>query len=557
MDRIKIFALGGLDEEGKNCTVVSINDDIFVISCGIQYPDRTMPGVDYVIPNYTYLLEHKDKVKAYLLTHGHDDEMGALAYIYEKVPAPIYGSKVTIEMFKIFARHVGKSDIPYDFRIIPPTVSFNVAGHKISYFQTAHNVALSSGVCLHTDQGNLVFTSDFVVENASDPNFLHDMNAMAKIAEEPTLCLFTESVYASRSGYTAPGYKLLPFVEDTLKESSGRIFIALYSTNYYNIDEIIKWSVASKKKIVPYDEESMDAIVGMQKAGQLTIPRENICSINEINRIREQDTIVLILGYGVKIFNKIGLLAEKQNENVKNVSLSEKDTFIIACTASDKNEIEAVSAIDDLYRSGPNIYQVPRRSFLKMHASEEDLKTIISIFHPKFYVPYKGLFKDLLANAQIALKMSIGLGHNNVFLLDKGLALNIVEGKVSLMDEKIPSDGIMIDGKGIGDVKPEILAQREKMSQGLVIMAATISKSTHQVVAGPDVQVRGLVFLKDSDFIIKEATKIFSSLLGEELVKKSPDIEFIRTECHEKVMRYIRRATGKEPQILPIIVEVA
>lgn len=199
-DKVKIFALGGLDEDGKNCTVVEVNDEIYVVGCGIKYPDKTMPGIDFVIPNFSYLQENKNRVKAYLLPHGHDDEVGALAYIYKDVPAPIYGSKVTTEMFKNFAKHVGNGDVKFDFHVVNPSCTFYIGKRKISFFQTSHNIAQSSGIAISSDLGNIVFTSDFVIENNASASYLTDLNMIAKIAEDKTLVLCPESVLPTNLG---------------------------------------------------------------------------------------------------------------------------------------------------------------------------------------------------------------------------------------------------------------------------------------------------------------------------------------------------------------------
>jgi len=554
-DKIKIFTLGGLDEDGKNCSVVVVNDEIYVIGAGIKFPDKTMPGIDYVIPDFTYLKEHKDQVKAYFLLHGHDDEIGALAYIFDAVPAPVYGSEVTLAMLKMFSEHVNMNPNRYDLHPVKPSSSFYVGKRKINYFQTAHNIAYSSGVSISTDLGNIVFTSDFVVENNANKNYLHDMAAIAKLGEEKTLVLLTESVYASHPGYTAPDYKLTPLIEQTVKDAPGRVFISLFTPNFYNIDEVISLAIASKKKVIPYDEETQKTIYAMQACGQLIIPRDNFAPIDDINRFRAQDIIVIMLGYGTKLYGKIALLAAKQNE-VKQISLVTDDTFIVACPSNDNTEIEATDAFDELFRSDCHVINIPRKKFLKMHASEEDLKMMITLFKPQFYIPVKGYYKDLLHNAEVALSMGINLNHQNVFLLENGLSWIYDGSAAHLLDEKIPHGDIMIDGIGVGDVGENVIADRQKLAEGVVILALTISRSKHKIVAGPDVQMRGLVFIKDADAILRDVSKVFLATVQEELVDSKFDSAKLKQDVYERCLRTIRRETGKEPMVLPLIVEL-
>ncbi len=555
-DKIRIFALGGLDEDGKNCTVVEINRDIFVVDCGVKYPDKNMPGIDYVIADFTYLKENKDRVKAYFLLHGHEDQMGALAYLWDDVPAPIYGSQVTLTMFRIFTKNIGKNPNRYQMQFVKPTSSIRVAGHEVSFFQTAHNIAQSSGIAIATSYGNIVITGDFVVENNANKNYLHDLQAIARISEKPTLVLMNESVYAGKSGYTAPNYKLSRLIERDVKDVEGRLFIALFNTNFYNIDEVISLAIASRKKIIPYDEETKNTIEAMQSCGQLIIPRENYASIDDINRLRAVDVMVLLLGSGTKLYNKIALLAAKENEN-RQIVLVNSDTFIFACPANDNTEIEATDALDECYRAGCHVIGIKKKDFLKMHASEEDLKMMISLFKPKYYIPMKGYYKDLLDNAEVALSMGINLNHSNVFLLENGLSWLYDEKGAHLLDEKIPHGDIMIDGIGVGDVQGAVIIDRQKLAEGVVVLSLAISKSSHRIVAGPDVQLKGLTTNRDSEIVTRELSQVFVSSVESHLNDTHYDLATIRQDVYEKCLRSIRRETGKEPMVLPLIIELA
>ena len=555
-DRIRIVALGGLDERGKSCYTIDINGDIFVIGSGLRFPDRTTPGIDYIIPNFSYLIENKERVKAYFLPHGHDDEIGGLAYLYKDAPAPVFGSKVTLAMMRNFLRHVGVSDTQFEFHEVSPSCTFKVAGREISFFQTSHNIALSSGIAINTSYGNIVFTSDYVVENNATQNYLGDMASLSAIAEKnPTLALLTPSIYAERAGYTAPKYKLKPIIERNVENAVGRVFIALYSLNFYNIDEVISLAIQTKKKIIPYDDDTTETIKAMQECGQLLIPRENYGSVDDINRYRDQDIIVLMLGYHPKIYHKIALLAAGQTEGGRPIHLKESDLFINAVPADDNEELEATDALDELYRSGCQVFNITKKEFRKMHASEEDLKMMISLFRPKYYVPVKGFFKDLLNNAKVAVNTGTGLNHSNIFLLENGMSLLFDETGGHILQENIPHGDIMIDGIGVGDVSRAVIEDREKLSQGVVIISVSVSKETRKVVAGPDVQARGIVFARDGEVLLRDVTKIFMTCLDEGL-NNNDTFETIKEGCHERCSRAIRRMTGKEPLLIPVIVEI-
>ena len=554
-DKIRIFALGGLDEDGKNCIVVEINDDIFVLDAGIGEPDKTMPGVDYLIPNFDYLRENKDRVKAYFLLHGHDDEIGALAYIYEEVPAPIYASSVTIAMLKMFTVHVKKDPSVYDFHPVDPTCSIVVAGHKIHFFHTAHNIADSSGIAIETDQGNIVYAGDYVVENAADPNYLFDLSSIARIGEKPTLALLAESVYAKHPGYTAPKYKLTPHVSDAFKNAEGRIFVSLYSSNLYNVDEIVRLAVAYRRKVLCYDPGTADLVKTMQSCGSLAYPRETFVSSDDILRHRDSDLVILMTGFGSKLFRKIALLASGENED-KRFKLKPTDSFLIASPSDDNTELEFVDAADELYRAGCHVTMVPKKEFLKMQASEEDLKMLASILKPKYYIPVKGFYKDLLANAMLSLSMGINLSHSNVFVVENGISVLIDEKGARVFDEKIPHGDLMIDGSGVGDVSEFVLSDRAKLAEGVVVLGATISRKQKRIVAGPDVQTKGLLAPKEADALVRDVGKVFTSTVEELLTSYEFNLDEIRQNVYERCYRAIRRITGKEPMVLPLIIEI-
>lgn len=554
-DRIRILALGGLDEEGKNCFVVDINGDLFVIECGVMDPDKTMPGVDYVIPQYDFLKENKDRIKAYLLTHGHDDVMGALAYIYPDAPAPVYGTNVTLALLKMFTTHVRRDPSMYKTVVVEASTRVKIAGREVSFFQTAHNVAHSCGVAIHTDLGNIVFTSDFVIENSADKSYLNDMNALALLAEQKTLALLTESVYAGRSGYTSPLYRLTPHIEETFKLAGGRIFIAMSNNDLYNVAETIRLAVKYQKKIICYDEGIASTISALQACGELAIPRGNFASMDDILRLRDQDVLILMTGFGTRVFRKAALLASGENED-KRFRIKPTDSFILAAVSNDNSEIEYKDAADELFRTGCNVVMVPKKSFLRMHASEEDLKMMASLLKPRFYIPVKGFYKDLLNNAMNALSMGIGLTHNNVFVVENGTSIILDEKGGRIMDEGIPHGDLMIDGEGVGDVSATVLEDRTKLAEGVVVLACTLSKSQAKIISSVEVQMKGFLYGREGDMLARELTKVFVGCIEEFLEHHPYNSDEMKQNVYERCARLIRRMAGREPMVLPLIVEL-
>lgn len=554
--KVKIFALGGLDEEGKDCYCVDVDGDLFVIECGIREPDKTMPGVDYVMPRFDYLVANKDRIKGYFLTHGHDDAMGGLAYLYQAAPAPIYGSKVSIEMLKMFTRHVKKDPSMYEFHVVEPTSSFQVAGRTINYFQTAHNIAGSSGISISTSLGNVVFVGDFVIENAANGSYLCDLNALGKIADHPTLALMCESIYAERVGYTAPQYKLTPKIEDIIKNAPGRVFVSIFASDLYNVSELISLAIANRKRIVCYDSSVQETLEAMQGCGELLIPRDNFASLDDILRYKDTDLVVLLTGFGAKIFRKMALLASGQNED-KRIRLKSTDTFVVASMSSDNTELEYTDAADELFRSGCHVKLISKKEFLRMHASEEDIKMMLSVLKPHYYIPIKGFYKSLLHNAMLSLTMGINLNHQSVFVLENGQTAVIDSKGGRLFDEGIPHGDLLIDGEGVGDVSKQVLDDRSKLSEGVLVVSITVSRKSRRIVAGPEVQMKGFVYAHEAEVVSREVSKALVSAFDEYMAGGGRDLNELKELVYERSLKATRRCTGgKEPMLLPLIVQI-
>lgn len=554
MDKIRIIALGGQDEFDKKMTVVEINDNIFVINCGKKDPDKTRPGIDYVIANYDYLLKNKERVRAYILTHAFDSALGGLPYIYKDVPAPIYCSKVTETFLKSFAKH-NRVNVEFNIKNINPTSEVTISGVRINFFQCSANMSSSSGVSLHTDIGNIVFSGAFVIDNNADPDFLFDAKALSRLAEEDTLVLMCESRYAGRLGYTSPKYKLIPLIENAMKEAQGRIYVAMAIPDLYNITKTVLLANKLGKKIVLYDEETSDQFELIYQLHECmkVIKRSDVLPISEINRISSKDAFILLLGWGSRLYHKIELLANPLDTTTF-VNLGANDTFILGTGHSVQTEIDMNEAIDDLYHTDAKIVRFKKDEFIRMHASEEDIKTLIAHLQPKYYVPIYGTYRELLTNARLSLDMGVGLTYFSIFILDNGNVLEIENGKAKVLTSSVIAGDLYIDGKGVGDVSGSIIDDRQKFSDdGVVIMGIALNKDKTKIIGGPDIQMRGLVYLKDSDILLRELTRQFEININGAILEGKTDISYLEQITHDGAFRTIRRYTGKSPIIVPTI----
>ncbi len=557
-DKVRIITLGGQDEFGKMLTVVEINDDIFVVECGEKKPDKTRPGVDYIIANYQYLLDNKQRVKAYLLTHGSDPAIAGLPFIYNKIPAPIYCSDATFQILSLFMRH-NKINLNLDVHIIEPTSEFLVSGHRINFFAMTSSMSRSSGVSLHTSEGNVILINSFAIDNESNPDYYYDRTTLAKLGDEGCLALLCEARYADRAGYTNPSYKLVPQIVSAFNEAQGRIFIALETNDMYNITSSIIYAISRKKKIIFYDKETSETFEAFSKIHTATPPLKNdtFFSIDTINSHSSKDVVVVMVGFGEKLFNKIALIASKVSPT-KIVTLNETDTFIVGVPYHVENEVKETEAVDMLYRSNAKVVRFKKNTFTRIHGSQEDIKTILAITRPKYFIPVYGAYRKLLEIARVALSTSIGLNHNKIFVLDNGQYIDIIDGMARLGQNELPHGDIYVDGKGVGDVSLDIIQERQRFADdGVIIIGATLSNNPRSIYAGIDIQMKGFVYLKDSKSLQNKIDELTKAIINKHLSSDVMlDASEIGEDIRQSVFRLIRRECLKNPSIIPAIIIV-
>lgn len=557
MEKIKVFALGGLDECGKNMYIIEVGEDIYVVEAGHKYPDKTSPGVDVIIPDYNYLLENKNRIKAVIISHGHLDQMGAVPYLFknDQIDAPIYASPLTIALIKMYTNSLGIEN-NYKFVSIKDSDSYvKVGNHNFRFFKVAHMIAGSLGFALETEQGSIVYTGEFIVEN-NNPNYSLDLASIAKIAEDKVLLLMAESRYADRPGYTSPGHRLTPHIAKDLKEAPGRTFVALYDSNVYGLLEVLKLALETNKKVLFYGQETKNVINTLNSVGELNIPKTNLLSNDDIFRVREQDVLIIILGNRDTLYNQIDLLANGEGED-KKIVLYENDTFIIVAPPQIGTEVYAVSVLDEVFRTGAHVVNVNKKKITSMHAQEEDIKTMLALLRPKYYMPIIGEYRHILANAKVAVSTNSGYTHLNTFVLDNGMVVDFENGRALPIKQMIKVGDLLVDGSGVGDVEEKVLTDRQKLAaDGVVCMALTVSLSQKKVVAGPDVQMRGFVLVKDSETLLYGIADEFVAIITAELQKEEPNLDDAKQAVYEKTLRMVRRSTGKEPMILPLVIEI-
>lgn len=558
-DIVNVFALGGLDERGKCLTVVEINDDIFVLDCGLKFPNKTTPGIDFLIPNTSYIEKNKNRVKAYIITHAHDEQIGAIAFFYKLAPAPVYcteATSVVIDNRSIFKNR----RLKYDFHIVNATSNHIIANRKVCFFQTFHNSVDSFGVAIWTDQGFVVYTSEFIVDyDTRSANFKFDLPALGKISESPTLLLMTESLGANLDGYCSPHHKFTNIIKPYFNDAKGRIFVAAFWPNSYSLVEIINLAVENHKKIVFYDMATKQIVLGFKRYGAIILPEANLIDYQDVLRYPENELVFLMLGHGDTIFNKVQELCLRKNED-KRIFLTPEDTFLLCAPPSDNLEDHFSATVDELFKTQAKVVYLKKKDVAAMHARADDLKMVLSLLKPKYYLPVNGSYSQMLANAKLAVSMGIGLNYTNVFILDNGFKINFdgVNRPIAKPDKDIDISEILIDGLGVGDVSSGVLDERNKLGYGgVVVISSTISKTKRQMITKPDCQMRGFVFVKDAEPILKQITNIYINEIADALNKAGGfDNAKVCDEIKDKITKSIRHNLKRDPMIVPVIIEI-
>ena len=552
---VRVFALGGLDENGKNMYCIETVDSIFIIEAGSKYPDVTNPGVDIIIPDMGYLKARAKKVKAIIISHGHDDEYGALPYLLKFINAPIYTTE-TAKTF-IMADYGKKYGKKFNFHIIKPSDNVVISGYRFQFFETTHAVMESFGFSVETAAGNIVYTGDYISDFGSTGNFRFDLNKVAQIADEhSTLLMMCESTGANKPGIASPSHKVTPHIKKLIEEGNSRVIIAAYSQNLYAINEIINLGIKNHKKLCLTNFKFIDVLPNFIANGDLIIPRANQCAIQDLKKYKPEDVIVLVTGQGEELYDDIEDLARGENKNKQFLQLNPTDTIVLACPPVATIEKRATAAIDSLYKTGVTVINLNKKVLSSMHAQQEDIKMMLSLFRPKYFMPVEGDFTCLMANSKVA--KSIGYNDNQIFLVDNGMGVGFdAAGNALPVTQLFKPGNVFVDGLGVGDVKSDTIEERQEMAEdGVVILAAVISSKEHKVISKPNIQFRGFIYSRGKEEIVKKVEKLFNTALDSLVNQKKPDIANMTSRLSDNLRRELKRATGKKPLICPMIVNI-
>ncbi len=596
-ERIRIFALGGLSEDGKNMTIIEVDDSIYILEAGIKFPEgKGSLGIEYIIQDFTYLIENQDRIAGIIITHVHDDVMGALPYLLKQIKTDVYTSPMAAkEISKLLKieRITGVKIHP-----IKRHDTKRIGTRKVVFFPVTHAYPGTFGVAIPTSQGYIVYSGEFIEDyddlddayrgdfttcsklgnegvlvllqeskgaernghtspnHRVSPRFsqvleqYEDFTTCSKLGNEGVLVLLQESKGAERNGHTSPNHRVSPRFSQVLEQYEGhRIFISVYNQSVYRIQEILETCINYDRKMLFYTKELQQLVKNMQEMG-LEIPSHLIVDPKAFTNDMK-DIVIIISGQGKPLFKTISNIA---NNEVDGFDFCQEDVIVIASPVIAGVENEFKNMENDIYKQEGTII-VLDKEVLSMHPSKEDLKMMIFLTKPKYYIPIKGEYRLLHMNSQIALEM--GYDPMHIILLDNGQVATFENQKLRSCGMELELHDTLIDGKENWDMAGVVLKDREVLStDGVMILAIGLDAKTKKIINGPDVQTRGLIYLKDAEYITNDVAKIMEETIEEAVANKTYENLATRQEIREKVSKYLVKQTAKRPMVLPVILEI-
>ena len=549
IEKLRVFALGGIGEIGKNMYVLEADESIYIMDAGVMIPEDGMLGIDMVIPDVSYLVDNKDKIKGIFLTHGHEEHIGGLAYILRKIKAPVYGTRLTLAMAKELVTTLG-SPGKVDFKEIDENTVLQLEHATVSFFRTNHSIPGSVGLCFHTSQGAIVHTGDFKFDQ-SQLSKNSDLGKIAEIGNNGVLCVLSDSTNAEKPGYTVSESIVKQEIADVTYNAKGRVFAACLSTNVGRIQQIVQATIDSNRKLVVVSHPTDRNFSIATELDYLQIPDDLFVPVNELGNISDDKVVVLTIGTHSQLMSSLLKMARGTH---KHVQIKQQDIVMIAASPSPGTELTVAKVIDKLYRAGAVVIYGQKKIHSSGHGCQEELKLMMNLLKPQYVIPIQGEFK--MQNALSKVAESVGIVKDNIFLLNKGEVIEFHES-VGKYAGKVYAGNVLIDGLGVGDIGNIVLRDRRLLSQdGIMVVVVSISKSQKRIVAGPEILSRGFVYVRESEELLDKANSIVRDILDNAVKEQILEWSSLKLKIRESLNQHLYEKTRRRPMILPIIMEV-
>ena len=546
---VKIIPLGGLEQIGMNITAIECDDNIIVIDCGLSFPEDEMLGIDMVIPDVTYLKDNIDKVKGFVITHGHEDHIGSLPYVLKDINVPIYGTKLTIGLIenKLKEHNMLKTT---KRKVIKYGQSINLGCFRIEFIRTNHSIADAAALAIYTPAGIIFHTGDFKVDFTPVYGAPIDLQRMGEIGKKGVLALLCDSTNVERPGYTMSERTVGKTLDTIFADySNRRIIVATFASNVDRVQQIVNSAVKYNRKIVIEGRSMVNVITTASEIGYINIPDNTLIDIEQMKNYADEQIVMIMTGSQGESMAALSRIASSIH---KKVSIKPGDVVILSSSPIPGNEKAVSKVINDLSMKGAKV--IYQDTHVSGHACQEEIKLIYSLIKPQYAVPVHGEYRHLIRHAEVAELM--GIPKENIFIISSGDVLTLSKEKGAVTG-KVPAQGILVDGLGVGDVGNIVLRDRQHLSEnGLIIVVVSLEKHSNQILAGPDIVSRGFVYVRESEDLMEEARKVVEKALDKVLSRNNTDWGKMKAEIKDSLSDYIWKKTKRNPMILPIIMEV-
>lgn len=550
---LSIFALGGVNEIGKNMYVLQVENDIVVIDCGSKFPDESLLGIDLIIQDISYLQENKDKVRALIVTHGHEDHIGGIPYLLKQLNMPVYASRMTLGLIEIKLKEHGLLR-QTEMNLIDSNSKINFNAITCTFFKTNHSIPDCLGIAFHTSEGVVVHTGDFKFDLTPVNNEYADIHEMAELGKKGVLVLLSESTNAERPGFTPSESLVGGHIEDAFRKANRKIFISTFASNVHRVQQVVDAAQKTNRKLVLLGRSMVNVVSVAMEQGHLNVPEGMIIEPHDIKRMAPENVAILCTGSQGEPMAALSRLA---SSNYRQVEILPEDTVIFASSPIPGNERNVSRVIDNLYRLRAKvIYGSGSATGMHVsgHACQEELRLMLTLMKPKYFIPIHGELRMLHQHRLIA--ESVGVERENIFIINNGDVVD-VNNSIARQTRKVPSGNIFVDGLGIGDVGNIVLRDRKLLSEdGMIVIVITLSKSDGQIISGPDTISRGFVYARDAEELMKEVDRLVVTTIQTTEAPNGRQRNVLKQSIKATLGKFLYAKTKRRPMILPIIIEI-
>ena len=549
MAKLRIIPLGGIGEIGKNMTAFEYGDDVIVVDCGSIFPRQDMLGIDLVIPDIAYLINNRERVRAYLFTHGHEDHIGAVPYVFPRVPAPAYSTKLTCALIRGKLAEHNISGI--QLNVVKPRDTVQIGAFTVQFIKVSHSIAGAVAMAITCPAGTVIVTGDFKIDYTPIDGEVTDLGTLAAWGNQGVLALLADSTNVERPGYTMSEKKIAETFRGLFKDADKRIIIAMFASNLHRIQQVVDLCVEFGRRICFVGRSMVNVTKLAMDIGEIKIPREMLVEAGDLDCYDDDEIVVLTTGSQGEPMSGLTRMANSEHRKLQ---IRAGDTVIVSATPIPGNEIMVSRIIDQLYRIGANvIYNRIADVHVSGHACQEELKLMQALVRPKYFIPVHGEYRMLQRHAEIAVKM--GMPADNAIILELGQVLELSQDEANITGP-IQTGSVMVDGLGVGDVGNVVLRDRKHLSQdGLIIVIVGVSKETGQVTSGPELISRGFVYVRENEELISGARSVAMDVLSRYDRIEQSDWTSIKNGIKDEMHTYLLNMIKRNPMILPIIME--